>query len=689
MPNRLAHETSPYLKQHAENPVDWYPWGKEALDRARQEDKPILLSIGYSACHWCHVMAHESFEDQETARLMNEHFVSIKIDREEMPDVDQIYQQALQLQGEHGGWPLTMFLDADAVPFFGGTYFPKNEGYGRPSFKRLLSGLAHAYSTDRQAVISNAAQFKNGLAQLARSGREKEALFDVAKTSSALDLAISRLASRIDRVEGGFQGAPKFPNPSALELLLRGAHRAHRSGGADPNELTSCVTRTLVKMAEGGIYDQLGGGFHRYSTDAHWLVPHFEKMLYDNAQLLTVYAHAFQITKNPLFARVMRETFQWIEREMRAPTSDGGGLFTAQDADSEGVEGKFFVWTPEEVGALAGSDAVAIFERCLGLTPGGNWHDPHGHAPPGASILHVTHAPNSEDEARAIETAKRTLFEARSKRIPPGTDDKILASSNGLAIAGLAEAGRVLGEDSFLSAAKRIADFVLGRMQDATGRLHRTYKAGQARLPGTLDDHAYLADGLIALYEATGEARWLEEALRLTALAINLFYDDGERAFYVTAADDPGLIERPVSTYDGAVPSGASVCLHNLIRLGDVTGNARWLEIAEQVLAAHFTRAVENPFGFSHLLSACDLFMTRPTAIVLAGPSDALARAVASVYLPNRVIARAENAPTSISALTSGKGAVDGKGAAYVCRNFTCERPVTDATALAGALELG
>ena len=687
MSNRLAQESSPYLRQHADNPVDWYPWGEEAQARARAEDKPLLLSVGYSACHWCHVMAHESFEDPTTAALMNERYVNVKVDREEMPDLDLIYQQALQLQGEHGGWPLTMFLTPEGVPFFGGTYFPPRESHGRPAFKRLLVALSEAWRNKRADVLQNAQQFKDGLASLAAHGRtpgEANLLVD------SIERASSKLAVRVDRREGGFEGAPKFPNPKAMELILRGARRLLRAGDPDAAELVEAVSRTLVKMAEGGIYDQLGGGFARYSTDAHWLVPHFEKMLYDNAQLLTLCAETFQVTREPTLERVVRETVGYLERDLRAPE---GGFYTAEDADSEGVEGKFYVWTPAEVRAAvdaAGLDAGAadLVLRCYDVSDAGNWTDPHGHGPAHASILHVVDRPRDGDEIALLAEAKAALLAARSRRVRPGLDDKVLAANNGMAIAGLAEAGRVFGDRRFVDGARRTAEFVLGHMTEGSrGRLLRTFKSGRARLPGTLDDHAQVTDGLLALYEATGEARWLEEAHRLTRLSVGLFWDGGERAFYMTAADDPGLVQRPVSTFDSAVPSGMSVTVENLIRLGDICGESKWLDIAEMALHAHYSRALENPFGFANLLNALDLWLERPTEIVLAGTDvSALERAVASVYTPNRMIIRADSAPPLISTLVSGKTAVNGVSAAYVCRNFTCERPETDPGALTAAL---
>jgi len=678
--NRLAHESSPYLRQHADNPVDWMPWGPEALLRAKQEDRPILLSIGYSACHWCHVMAHESFEDPATAALMNERYVNIKVDREEMPDVDQIYQQALQLMGENGGWPLTMFLLPDGAPFFGGTYFPPKEAFGRPSFQRLLRTLADAYRDRRDEVGDNADQFRDGLKHAAGYGREPSAT--AALVPDSTERAATRLAQKLDRRLGGFAGAPKFPNPKSLELVLRGARRfgLHPEPSDEAKDLVLAVGVTLLRMAEGGIYDQLGGGFARYSTDERWLVPHFEKMLYDNGQLLSLYAEALQITGEPIFAGVLRETAAYLERDLRDPS---GGLYTAEDADSEGIEGKFYVWTPAEIREVLGNGPeAALVERCLGVVEGGNWQDPHGHGPVGASILHVVERPTSDEEP-ILRRAKEALLAHREKRVRPGLDDKILASSNGLALQGLSEAGRILGDRKLLDGAVRTAEFLLGHMLDEKGRLFRTWKAGQGRLPGTLDDHALVADGLISLYEATGTARWLDEAYRLTALAVELFYNDAEAAFYVTAAGDGVLIERPVSSHDHAVPSGMSVCLENLIRLGDVYGERRWQEIAERVLVAHAKQALASPFGWSNLLNALDLHLEGPAEIVLTGSdTSALETALAGVYVPNRVLVRAAGAPARLSSLTAGK---DGT-AAWVCRNFACERPETDPARLQALL---
>ncbi|HEY3353194.1 MAG TPA: thioredoxin domain-containing protein [Polyangia bacterium] len=680
MPNRLAREASPYLRQHQDNPVDWYPWGEEALARARAEDRPILLSIGYATCHWCHVMAHETFEDPAVARLMNERFVCIKVDREEMPDVDAVYQQALALTGEPGGWPLTMFLTPEEVPYFGGTYFPPRDQHGRPAFSRLLATMADAYQSRRASVMSTAGEMRRALAAAAApAGSPAERLLP-----DAVERAATRLGQQLDRRNGGFAGAPKFPSPSALELCLRAGRRLTRAGDPDGAELTGAVRLTLTRMAEGGLYDQLGGGFARYSTDAAWLVPHFEKMLYDNAQLLGLYAVGWQLFGEPRFAEVVRETAAYLERELRQPE---GGLATAQDADSEGVEGKYYVWTPAEVRAVLGAADAELVERALDVTPEGNWLDPHGHGPAHASILHVAGAPLTPADEPRLAAAKRALLAARQRRVPPATDDKVLAGMNGLAVTGLAEAGRILGDAALVGAARRTAAFVLDRMVGPDGRLRRTYRAGVATLPGTLDDHAFVAQGLLTLYEATGEGRWVTAAHRLTALALELFHDLGERDFYLTGRGDPALIQRPRSQHDGALPSGMSVCLMNLIRLGDATGEARFGAVADEVVRAHHDAALRSPFGYANFLNALDLYQEGVTAIVLAGaPLDELARAVAAGYLPNRFIARAAGAPAELAPLVAGKGAVGGRPAAYVCRRFACQAPTTDPAALRAAL---
>ncbi len=686
MPNRLATETSPYLRQHAENPVDWFPFGKDAFSTAASLDRPILLSIGYSACHWCHVMAHESFEDEETAALMNARYVNIKVDREELPDVDQIYQRALALQGESGGWPLTMFLTPSGVPFFGGTYFPPAERYGRPSFRRVLTALSDAWQREREKIVEQSQQYKAGLVDLA--ARELASEGDAAISDARLERAIAGLGERVDEEHGGFGGAPKFPNASALRLLLRGARRAQRRGSDGGEALRRGFLTTLDKMAAGGIYDQVGGGFARYSTDAVWLVPHFEKMLYDNAQLLTIYAEGYQLGADPAYARVLRGTVAWIEREMRAPE---GGLYTALDADSEGLEGRFYVWTWPELGAVLSGEELALAQRLLGAREEGNWRDPHGHSPAGANVLSRVATPQSSDEHAALERVLGKLFAARSPRVRPGTDDKILASVNGLAIAGLAEAGRVLGDPAIVESARRTADFVLARLRDPrSGRLFRTWKDGAARLPGTLDDHAFVADGLFALYEASGERRWFDEGLALLHLAIALFWDDKDAAFYLVAADEPelpALIERPISGHDGAIPAGASVLIERLLTVGEAGDDKRLVEIATRAISRRAARALEQPFAYAHLLGAVDTLLESPSQIVVtgAGPErDALLRAIAGAFVPGRLIVRTENVPPTLRMLVADKHS-DG-AAAFICRSQRCEAPLRDPAQLAAAL---
>ncbi|MEO9194483.1 MAG: thioredoxin domain-containing protein, partial [Polyangia bacterium] len=486
MPNRLESEQSPYLRQHAENPVDWLPFGKEAFAEAERLDRPILLSIGYSACHWCHVMAHESFENAATAKLMNERFVNIKVDREELPDVDQIYQRALALQGESGGWPLTMFLTPSGTPYFGGTYFPPEDRYGRPGFPRILVALSDAWHKDRESILGHAKKYTDGLAHLA--ARELDGGDASALTDAALDTAIDRLLGRVDVEHAGFGGAPKFPNASALRLLLRGARRARRKG-RDGAALEAAFLAALTTMAEGGIYDQLGGGFARYATDRVWLVPHFEKMLYDNGQLMRLYAEGYQRTRDPLYARVLRETAAFMERELRAPE---GGLYTALDADSDGVEGLFYAWTWAELEALLSPSELALVATHWGAKPEGNWKDPHGHGPELANVLSIVERGGEAE----LTVVREKLFAARASRVRPGTDDKILSGMNGLALTGLSEAARVLDDPTILEGARRTAAFLLDSLRGAEGRMRRTWK-GEARLPGTLDDHAFVAEGLL------------------------------------------------------------------------------------------------------------------------------------------------------------------------------------------------
>jgi hypothetical protein len=702
VPNRLQHETSPYLRQHADNPVDWYPWGEEAFARARAEDKPILLSIGYSACHWCHVMAHESFEDAETAAQMNRDYVNIKVDREEHPDVDQLYQHALQLLGEHGGWPLTMFLLPTGEPFFGGTYFPPRDAYGRPSFRRVLAGIVQAYHRDRADVVRQGEKVKETLGHFEARGAGDESTSRVVK--DLVQRVASRLSTRMDRREGGFEGAPKFPNPTAVNLLLRAFGRSGEAEDVVPALLQ------LTKMAMGGIYDQLGGGFARYSTDARWLVPHFEKMLYDNGQLLRLYAeghHVAQALAQPrlssLYARVIDETVGWLEREMRDAS---GGLYAAMDADSEGVEGKYYVFTPEEVERTVGAEQAAVFCRVYDVRPGGNWNDPHGHGPQGASVLHVVDTPSDEREEALLAEAREALLKARRQRVPPGTDDKILTAWNGLAVSGLAEAGRLLGEPRYVDAARRTADFALDRLRGADGSLLRTFKHGIAKLPATLDDHAFFAEGLFYLAGATAEPRYLAEMLRLTEESLRRFHDPARHVFYVGPEETSGvrLVQRPVSLIDSAVPSGLSVTLLNMLRLSALSdaARARLQPLAEGTLLRLADQAQQQPFGLSNLIAALDLWQHGLVTTIIvdgdgAGQGEALSAqaaalraAASSLYLPDHFVwvsRKGNPLPAEFASLTAGKTAQGGRATAYVCVGTRCTAPITDAAELVARLK--
>lgn len=723
-PNRLQAETSPYLRQHMHNPVDWLPWGREAFALARESDRPILLSIGYSACHWCHVMAHESFDDDETAAQMNRDFVNIKVDREEHPDVDQLYQHALQIFGQNGGWPLTMFLLPTGEPFYGGTYFPPREAYGRPSFRRVLAAVKEAFLQDRQRLSSQAEKVREALQELegrgagsassasepAESGGGLAALGQVGP--GILAQACAHLAKRVDRSEGGFVGAPKFPNPTALSLFLRSYGRTGEPEEAKPALLT------LAKMAAGGIYDHLGGGFARYSTDAVWLVPHFEKMLYDNAQLLRLYAEAHhihsaagEVDAAARCAQVISETHGWLEREMSDPA---GGLYAAQDADSEGVEGKYFLWTPEQLEAALPEARARLFARCYDVRPGGNFRDPHGHAPPGSSVLHLLEQPAEPEQLAELAAARAQLFAARQGRIPPGTDDKVLCGWNGLTITGLAEAGRLLDRAPLLATARRVADFIWSAMYrggaDAKEevRLRRTYKQGVAKLPATLDDHAFFAEGLIHLAYATQDLTYLRRALTLTEDLLHHFYDDERGLFYLGPEESEGvrLPIRPVSYYDSAIPSGLSVACLNLLRLaGLFAGPAglqiddvrrRYQRIAERMLGQLIEPAGRSPFGLANVCAALDLLGNGLSVTVIVDPDlqpdmelgrggRALRQAANAVYVPEHavLICHPERAlPGGLDHHRQGKSAQDGKATAYVCQGPVCSAPIVDPEAL-------
>jgi uncharacterized protein len=688
--NRLAHETSPYLLQHRHNPVDWYPWGAEAFERARAEEKPVLLSVGYSACHWCHVMERESFEDAETARLMNAHFVNVKVDREERPDVDGIYMTAVQQMTGHGGWPMTVFLTPEGEPFFGGTYFPPEPRHGMPSFRQLLHGIAQAWTGRREEVTRSAAELRNLLEQHAQLRAPAGSL-----DASVLDQAARRIVGQFDSVHGGFGRAPKFPQPLTLEFLLR---HGQRSGS---EETLHVVEHTLRRMAAGGMYDQLGGGFHRYSVDARWLAPHFEKMLYDNALLARLYLHAFQATGEAEYRRIVEETLDYVLREMTGPD---GGFYSAQDADSEGVEGKFFVWTPDEVDAVLGPEDGPLFRRYYDVTESGNWEGDHHHPPPRPiSILHVPQ-PIEDVAAEAgvsverlrqvIGQGRERLYQHRADRVWPGLDDKVLTSWNAMMLHAFAETARVLGRDDYRQAAVRNAGFLLRELRPA-GRLLRTWKDGRAKIDAFLEDHALLADALIAVYEATWELRWVREARTLADAMLELFWEPDEGIFYDTAKDAEALVVRPRDLYDNPIPSGNSAAVMTLVRLGRLLGEPRYERTAVQALEAMGRLLQDLPAGFGHLLAALDLQLATPREVAIVGRRDAedsraLLEALDRRYLPNTTLAFAEPGSLAEAAevipLLEAREMVEGKATAYVCERYACRMPVTDAAGLEGEL---
>ena len=668
MANRLARETSPYLLQHRDNPVDWYPWGPEALNRAKEEDRPILLSVGYSACHWCHVMERESFEDPETAAYMNEHFVNVKVDREERPDVDALYMEAVQSISGHGGWPMTVFLDPDGVPFYGGTYFPPDESRGMPSFQMVMEAVMHAFETRRDELRERAPQARAQLGAI--GGLEPD---PQAPDETLLAEAVESLRKTADMQRGGFGGAPKFPPASALELLL-----AHG--------VTDVIETTLDAMLAGGIYDQLGGGFARYSVDAAWLVPHFEKMLYDNALLARAYLHGWQALGHERYRRACEETLDWALRDMRGPE---GGFYSALDADSEGEEGRFYVWTAEQIReALAEAPqstsctefALQQIEdviRYYGVTEEGNFE--------GRNILHLAQGAMAPEPERLAE-ARQVLLAERSKRVWPGLDDKRLTAWNALMIAALAEAGSALERQDYLGAAAQCAQFTLDSLRDGEGRLLRTYKDGDARLNAYLEDHAYLLEALLTLYEATFEKRWFDEARALADTMIARFGDPERGGFYSTSNDHEELIARRKEIGDHPIPSGNSSAALGLLRLAALSGERSYEDQAVGVFRLFAKAAARRPEAFAHLLRALDFHLSPVKEVALVGEDvSELARAVRSAFRPHLVLAGGQEGTTAPE-LMQDRPTLDGKPTAYVCESFTCQAPVTDVTQLAASL---
>ncbi len=688
MPNRLSNETSPYLLQHAHNPVDWYPWGAEALGRSKGEDKPILLSIGYSACHWCHVMERESFEDDAIAALMNDNFVNIKVDREERPDLDAVYMEAVQMLTGSGGWPMTVFLTPEGKPFYGGTYFPPADRMNMPGFPRVLQAVSEAYRTNRGEIERVTQQLTEQMGRASQMPQSSDPL-----SVDVLHEAYSRLAANFDYQNGGFGAAPKFPQPMTPEFLLRYYHH-----GYNPRAL-EMVELTLEKMAYGGMYDQLGGGFHRYSTDAFWLVPHFEKMLYDNALLARLYLHAFQLTGRGLYRRITEETLDYVLREMTDPA---GGFYSAQDADSEGEEGKFFVWTPGQIQALLGEAEGGIFGRYYGVTDAGNFE--------GANILNVPQEPATfarqqgitpEYLETVIAQGKATLLAERETRIHPLRDDKVLASWNGLMLRAFAEVGVSLNRPDYLAAAVANAEFLMDRMLE-NNRLLRTWREGQAKLPGFLEDYACVADGLLALYEATFDVRWLNHAVALANTMIELFWDEGIGGFYDTGIEHESLVTRPRDVFDNAQPCGSSVASEVLLRLAVFTGNDDYNLKGARPLRSLSRLMTQAPGGAAYWLGTLDFYVSIPKEIAVIGPrqepaTGELLRTVFGRFLPNKVVVGVDTSPAGAAAgagsaiagipLLEGREMLESKPTAYVCQHYVCQLPVTDAAALAQQLE--
>jgi len=662
--NRLTGSTSPYLLQHARNPVDWYPWGNDAFEKARKEDKPIFLSVGYSSCHWCHVMERESFENEEIARIMNEHFVSIKVDREERPDVDQIYMNAVQMMTGSGGWPMSVFLTPKLKPYFGGTYFPPEGRFGLPGFRRVLLHAAALYKDHREDVDNLGEQVVAGLQDLAANASSAPPVTG----QHLIDDAVGRYRKTFDPAWGGFGQAPKFPPTAAATLLLR---QYRRTGDA---ETLKMATVTLDHMATGGMYDQLGGGFHRYSTDREWLVPHFEKMLYDNALLAVACLDAFQVTGSPLYERTARGILDHVIRDMTDPA---GGFHSALDADSEGAEGKYYVWTVGEIEEVLGSEDAAAFGRYYGLTELGNFEN--------RNILHV---PKFDERTEAeLEKSRHALLAVRAKRVPPGKDDKILADWNGLMISAMSRGHQVLGDDRYSRTAERATGFVLAKMRP-DGHLLHSYRAGRAHVDAFLDDYAFMLQAMIDLYEATFDPRWIEHADAIAREMTGELWDDENGGFYSTRENAPDLLVRAKTAYDGAMPAGNAVAALALMRLARLTDNKEYFAQAEKTLTFFNTTAAAAPTALARLLCAADFHDGPPQEIVISGDPDSadtkrLIAVVRQSYLPNTVVALVDPASAGAAAaagllpLLEGRSLVEGGPAAYVCENYTCDAPIT------------
>jgi uncharacterized protein YyaL (SSP411 family) len=666
--NLLHLESSPYLLQHADNPVHWQPWGVDALAAAKSEDKPIMLSVGYAACHWCHVMAHESFEDADVAAILNEHFIAIKVDREERPDIDTIYQHSLMLLGQHGGWPLTMFLTPDGEPFWGGTYFPPEGRFGRPGFPDVLQGVVHHYREKPEAVTKNVAALRDSIAKMGKASAGGAIALET------IDGAARRLAQEFDSENGGIGSAPKFPNPAILELLWRTARRTKDAG------LRDTVTLTLDAMSQGGIYDHLGGGYARYSTDDKWLVPHFEKMLYDNAQIMDLLTWGWQGTESALYAARVSETADWVLREM---TADGGGFAATLDADSEGEEGRFYVWTGDQIDEVLGDDS-GFFKAAYDVSPEGNWE--------GKTILNRTARPELLGDAEEVrlEACRAKLLAERDKRVRPGWDDKVLADWNGLMIAAMANAAAAFGEPRWHDAAVRAFDFVCTHMTQS-GRLFHAWRGGQLKHTATLDDYANMIRAALVLHEAGGDDKYLAAAREWIAVLDAHYWDADGGGYFFTADDAEALIVRTKSAADNATPAGNGVIAAALARLALLTGEDAWRKRAEAVIAAFAGEVAQNFFPLTTLMNSAELLSRAVQCVVIGARGDtatmqliAAARAAAGPAGVMAVIAPDTGLPAGHPA--SGKGQLDGKPTAYICIGETCSLPLTDAAAIADSL---
>jgi len=671
-PNHLINEKSPYLLQHAYNPVDWYPWGEEAFQKAARENKPIFLSIGYSTCHWCHVMEYESFEDEEVAKILNENFVSIKVDREERPDIDNIYMTVCQAMTGSGGWPLNLFLTPERKPFYAGTYFPKTERYGNPGFIAILKQISNLWKTNKESVLTSSEQVVKVL-QTVSEPSTTETL-----TSDTLKHAYEQLTGNYDNIYGGFGTSPKFPTPHNYTFLLRWWKRSN-----DPTAL-EIVEKTLDRMGRGGIYDQLGGGFHRYSTDEYWLVPHFEKMLYDQALLAMAYIEAYQATGKEFYADIAKDIFTYILRDMTSPE---GGFYSAEDADSEGVEGKCYVWTPDEVIKILGEKDGKIFCDFYDVSKEGNFEE--------KNILHVDKEINAfaklegvklEDLQEMLGKARAKLFTVREKRIHPHKDDKILTSWNGLMIAAMAKGAQALNEPKYAQAAVRAADFILNTLRLKDGPLLKRYRLAEAAIPGHLDDYAYFVWGLIDLYEATFEVKYLKTALELNKLMIDDFLDEKGGGFFFSGKRNEQLIAQTKEIYDGATPSGNSVALMNILRLSRMTGNLDLTNISGQIMRT-FAETVNNyPSGYAQFLCALDFALGPTKEIVIAGEPGSddtkqILKEIRKRFLPGKVVILHQEKDKSVEEIigfVKEQKTIDGKATAYICENYACKAPAND-----------